>query len=44
MSIEDFNAIIGEMFLTEKGYYSITGDVLTMRKEGETESLTCTRK
>jgi len=43
MSVADFNIMINEMFSTETGTYSISGNILTMKIDGETESFTYRR-
>jgi len=44
MTEEKLNELIDNMFLPETGAYSIKDNVLTMKKDGETQSLTYNRK
>jgi len=44
MEEDKFNSIIDNMFSSQIGTYTIKGDTLTMKKDGETQSLTYTRK
>ncbi|MCL2443691.1 MAG: hypothetical protein FWD13_09565 [Treponema sp.] len=44
MSIHDFNELIDSMFASETGTFSISGNILTMRKDGETESFKYIRR
>jgi len=44
MTVEQFNEIIDSMFFPETGTYSIKDKTLTMKKDGEAQSLTYTKK
>jgi hypothetical protein len=44
MTLEQFNELIDSMFLQEMGTYTVKDKVLTMKKDGEAQSLTYTLK
>ena len=43
-TLEDANALVDYMFILETGTYSVSGNILTMKKDDEVESFSFTRK
>ena len=44
LTMEAFNALVDSVFLPETGIYTVRGDILTMRDDAETETVTYRRR